>query len=102
MNDDVTGEHLKDACYVCKVAVTESKAMEIEINTREQNGSGLWMDERRKRLIRVGAVAKMSKTTKLSNKVFKMIYGSFRGNEATCYGCTVKATARDEYITYQQ
>ena len=107
VHDDVTSEHLtelKDAYYVSEVAVTESKAMEIETNTREQNGSGLWMDERRKRLTasRVGAIAKMRKTTKRSNKVFEIIYGSFRGNEATRYGCTMEATARDEYVTYQQ
>ena len=107
LEDDVTVEHLtemKSSYYLGKVVVTEREATEIEMNTREQNGCDLWINERRKRLTasKTGVIAKMRKTTKRSTKVHEIIYGNFRGNEATRYGCVMEDTARKEYVTYQQ
>ena len=85
------------------MVITEDEAKEIETNTRNQADSELWLTERRKRQTasRVGNIAKMRKTTKLSTKVKNILYGTFRGNNATRYGIANEDKARQEYITYE-
>ena len=69
-----------------------------------QGQSGLWANERKKRLTAsvVGAILKMKTTTKKGKKVENLLYSKFRVNRATMYGIEMKAVARNEYIQYQQ
>lgn len=109
--DDVTSdvspeylEELKDGFYQTKVRVTQEQADEIERNTREQSGSELWKDERRKRVTasNIGVLSKMLKSTKRSKKVHELLYTRFKGSKATRYGISMEETTRQQYVTYLQ
>ena len=76
---------LKESFYTTQVAVTKEAAVNIERCTREQSGSELWKEERKKRVTasHVGAISKMRKTTKRSVKVKELLYSTFTGSKAT-------------------
>ena len=82
-----------DTFYNSKVAITEEKAKLIERQTRNKADDELWKSERRRRITAsvVGSVAKMKASTKRSKKVAALLYSSFRGNVATCYGLTMES-----------
>ena len=75
----------------------------IERDTRQQNGSELWVIERKKRKTAsvVGSVAKMKQSTKRAKKMESMLYSKFRGTAATRYGVEMENEARRDYVTHQ-
>ena len=107
VTDDIPQEHLKhlmDTYYNSKVAITEEKAKLIERQTRNQADDELWKSERRRRITAsiVGSVAKMKASIKRSKKVAALLYSSFRGNVATCYGLTMEAETIQQYTANQK
>ena len=50
----------------------------------------------------MGSVAKMKASTKRSKKVAALLYSSFRGNVATCYGLTMEAETIQQYTANQK
>ena len=93
-----------DIFYSSKVAITEEKAKRIERQTRNQADDDIWKSERRRRITAsvVSSVAKMKVSTKRSKKVAALLYSSFRGNVATCYGLTMEAESILQYTAYQR
>ncbi len=103
VDDDIPSdvlESLKKSFYNTQVTVTQEEVRDIEKVTRGQNACDEWMAERRKRITasNVGAIAKMRKTTKRSNKVQTLLYSTFRGNQATRYGMANEDKARQQYV----
>ena len=87
-----------------KVAVTEEKAKEIEERTRNQAESEQWALERRQCVTasKFGSIVKMRAATKRSKKVEELLYSSFGGNAATCYGILKETETVQQYIIHQK
>ncbi len=86
-----------------RVFVTQEEREKIEEQTRDQDSSDQWQQERRKRLTAsvVGGIAKMKEKQK-SKKVQALLYSTFRGNQATRYGTSMEAISIDRYKLYYQ
>ena len=84
-----------------KVVVTPEDANAIERQTIDQANNDQWITERQKRITAsiAGGIAKMRATTKHSSKVQQLLYSSFRGNMATCYGSEREHVIRQQYMT---
>ena len=103
--DDVTPQLLEETkknFYEKNVVVTEFEATDIERKTKGQFDNDLWRNERRKRLTAssVGAIAKMRKNTKRSNKVKELLYSRFKGNAATQYGQEMEESTKLMYLDH--
>ncbi len=90
--------------FETKVSVTPEEAKEIVRCTRDQAEDEYWRSKRRKRITSssAGGVAKMKESTKIGKKVQALLYSTFHGNAATCYGSRMESTAIDEYIEHQK
>ena len=107
VSEDLSPEHLDDLkqrFYQTKVVVNQEQTCQIEVLTRSQRDTEMWMEERRKRITasNVGSVAKMKASTKRAKKVEQLLYSRFTGSKATRYGCTMEEVALREYTAYQQ
>ena len=87
-----------------KVTVTEEKAKEIEERTRNQSESEQWALERRQRVTasKFGSIVKMRAATKRSKKVEELLYSSFGGNAAMCYGILKETETVQQYVIHQK
>ncbi len=89
--DDVSPDELKTLCdrYMEKeVNITERQSEAVEQSTTLQSGSGVWKEERRKRLTAsgFGEVCKRNPKLKVEPYVRRKLYGSFNGNQYTRHG----------------
>ncbi len=86
------------------MSVTQEERISIEQQTRDQDYSDQWQQERRKRLTAsvVGGIAKLKEKTKKSKKVQAPLYSTFRGNKATHYGRSMEAVSIHQYVSHHQ
>ena len=90
--------------YNANVKVSEQRAKDIEIMTRQQGtdetSANIWLAERRKRITasNVGAIVKRKKTTKVGNKVKQLLYSTFKGSAATRWGTLQEPESQSRYI----
>ncbi len=84
------------------MSVTQKERIQIEEQTRDQDNSDQWQQERRKWLTAsvVGGIAKMKEKTKKSKKVQAPLYSTFRGNQATRYGKSMEAVSIHQYVSH--
>ena len=82
------------------MSVTQEERIQIEEQTRDQDNSDQWQQERRKRLTAsmVGGIAKM----KGKKKVQALLYSMFKGNQATRYGKSIEAVSIHQYVSHHQ
>ncbi len=88
---DISESQLKQVCdtyFEKEVNVSEKQANLIERMTTLQSSSGLWIEERRKRLTAsgFGEVTKRNPKLKIEPYVRNKLYKTFRGNQYTNHG----------------
>ncbi len=91
--------------YKTNVAITDQKALQVELSTRSQ-GAGeniagnTWLAERRKRITssNTGVIAKRRSTTKVGSLVKTLLYSTFKGTVATEWGKLQEPEACKAYL----
>ena len=88
--------------YDREVVVTQSKAKEIERNTRGQAEVGLWFYHRRLRITasNFGRIAKRRPTTPVASTVKSLLYSKHLETKEIRWGKTHEIDAKSAYITY--
>ena len=102
-------EKAKTQYYDMNVKVTAARAKEIELKTRQQSHSGLWIHERHCRLTAsifptiycmTTQPGKKRGPTDMSATLKRKLYGTFKGNQHTKYGLEQEDNTSAEYIRY--
>ncbi len=95
-------ETLKTTYYNTNVKVTPQRALEIEIQTRQQSNSGVWIHERHCRLTasNFGTILGLRKSTCVHPTLKSILYSKFHGNVHTKYGLEQEAHTSADYIRY--
>lgn len=74
--------------FLIKLKKTKEQIANIEMNTRNQTSSLLWLEERQIRLTasNFGKICKLRPSTNSTSTIQNLIYSKFCGNDSTNYG----------------